>query len=50
MGGFFLVLTRPGRDPSSTLDILKRAFSELGFAAPRIIVTAEYVFAAYPTI
>jgi hypothetical protein len=50
MGGFFLLLVRPGEDRSTELETLKRGFADLGFAAPQLVIDPAYVFAAYPSI
>jgi hypothetical protein len=50
MGGFFLICTRPDEDRSRELARLKQAFAALGFAAPIIVDTPEYILAAYPSI
>ena len=48
MGGFFLVSTGPDEDRQEEIAGLQQAFAELGFSAPEIVKTEEYVFAAYP--
>jgi asparagine synthase (glutamine-hydrolysing) len=50
MGGFFLVTTRPDNARSVEVQRLRRAFADLGFAAPEVIATENYVLAAYPSI
>jgi len=49
MGGFFLVSLRPNQDRSAELKSLRRAFAELGFAAPELIEADDSVLAAYPS-
>src|SRR5882672_5535699 len=48
MGGFFLVCTRPNEDREDEVCGLQRAFTELGFASPKIVKAEGYLFAAYP--
>jgi hypothetical protein len=48
MGGFFLVCVAPNEDRAEEVTRLQNAFAELGFSAPEVVKTREYLLAAYP--
>lgn len=50
MSGFFLISIQPNNDRSREFKAMKQAFTEIGFSAPDIVQTSDYVFAAYPGI
>ena len=50
MGGFFLLGAGSDQNRSQALTELSKAFAELGFAAPEVIKTDDYVFAGYPSL
>jgi hypothetical protein len=50
VSGFFLISIQPNNDRSLEFKAMKQAFAEIGFSAPDIVQTSDYVFAAYPDI
>jgi len=50
VSGFFLIRIQPNNDRSLEFKAMKQAFAEIGFSAPDIVQTSDYVLAAYPGI
>ncbi|HEY1260093.1 MAG TPA: hypothetical protein VGF34_12680 [Stellaceae bacterium] len=50
MGGFFLLLSPPDRDPTPQRTLLQEGFAELGFGSPEIVEADGYFLAAYPSL